>query len=297
MTSAVGDGPDRIDPEATLVVTRPAQDATHLIAALEGLGRTVVAMPVLAIEPVTDARPLAATMAELDRYRVVVFVSPNAIRQALAHRTDPWPATVVVGVMGPGSVETLRSVGIATPVHRVVSPRAGGEVSGDRGDRFDSEALFAALDATIDLTHGFDGRVLIVKGVGGRAWFAERLRGLGIIVDELEAYRRVQPPADAVASAALERLFTSKQAPVFVVTSSEGVDNLVAIVVASVASQGGWAVDAVRTWLFGCRILAPHRRIVERARDAGFTRVSLCAPGDSGIVAAIESSGCRAPRP
>lgn len=296
MTSS-GDGPDRIDPDATLVVTRPAQDATRLIAALEGLGRTVVAMPIIAIEPVADPSPLVATMAGVERYRLVVFVSPNAIRQAIAHRIDPWPSTTTVGVMGPGSVETLRSVGIVEPTHRIVSPRANEDANKDRGDRFDSEALFAALDETIGLASGFDGRVLIVKGVGGRAWFAEHLRALGIAVDELEAYRRVQPSADAVASQALERLFTAGRSPVFVVTSSEGIDNLVAIVVASLALQGGRPVGAVRTWLFGCCILAPHRRIAERARDAGFTRVSLCAPGDSGIVAAIESTGCRAPLP
>lgn len=297
MTSAVGDGPDRIPPDATVVVTRPAQDAVRLIAALEGLGRTVVAMPVIAIEPIADASPLAATMADVERYRLVVFVSPNAIRQAIAHRAARWPSTVTVGVMGPGSVETLRSVGIAMPAHRVVSPQGSADATADRGDRFDSEALFAALDETIDLTHDFDGRVLIVKGVGGRAWFTDRLRELGIAVDEVEAYRRVQPSADPVASASLERLFTSNRAAVFVVTSSEGVDNLVSIVVASLTAHADRSIEAVLAWLFGCCILAPHRRIAERAQDAGFAAVSVCAAGDRGIIAAIESSGCRAPLP
>lgn len=278
-----------IDPAATLIVTRPAQDAGPLIDALRARGRPVVALPVLAIQPADDPALLAATLARIDDYRLVVFVSPNAIRQSLAHRPAPWPCGTVIGVMGPGSVEALARLGIAAPDHRVISPASGALATGEgQGERFDSEALFAALDAVIGLTKGFAGRVLILRGNGGRAWFADRLRSLGIAVDEVAAYRRVRPEADADAQRALADLHASRAAAVFIVTSSEGIANLVAIVEAALTVDSTITADAARSWLFDCRILAPHRRIAEKAREGGFCAVTLCAPGDRGILAAIE---------
>ncbi len=276
-----------IDPRPTLIVTRPAQDARALIAALRARGRDVVALPVIAIEAAADPSTLATTMAHVEDYRLVVFVSPNAIRQALAQRVDEWPIAVPIGVMGPGSVETLKALGIAGPTHRVIDPRVSTRPDA-AGDRFDSEALFAALDDALGLSRDFEGRVLILRGNGGRAWFAERLRSLGIAVDEVAAYRRVRPDADADAAERLRRLFAARDRPVFIVTSSEGIANLLAIVERALADDGSAPLADVRSWLLGCRLLAPHRRIAEKAHETGFSEVSVCAPGDAGILAAIE---------
>ena len=279
-------GTATLDPRATLVVTRPADDAARLIDALRSRGRDVLALPVLAIEPADDPSALAATMARLDDYALVVFVSPNAIRQALAYRCGPWPPATTIGVMGPGSVDALAAVGIAEPGHRVVSPaRVPPGAAGD--ERFDSESLFTALDAQLGLQQGFARPVLIVRGNGGRAWFAERLRALGIEVDEIAAYRRVRPDVARHAGDALRRLHDAGTPIVFVVTSSEGVDHLVALAEEALVERGVAGPDA-RTWVLEGAVLAPHRRIADRARSAGFGAVALCAPGDDGILAAIE---------
>ena len=272
-------GDPLVDRTATVFVTRPIGDAGRLIDALRERGRSVVALPVLGIEPVDDPAALRRAMARVADYRLVVFVSPNAIRQALAHGPEPWPADVTIGVMGPGSVEALRAHGISAPTHRVLSPAAV-ETAQSTTARFDSEALFAALDAALGLTSQFRGRVLLVRGNGGRAWFAERLRRLGIAVDEIEAYRRVRPDLDAATASSLRALVAAKAAALFIVTSSEGVDHLIALV-----DEVG--ADA-RDWLLGCTLLVPHGRIRERAAASGFTRIALCAPGDAGILAAIE---------
>ena len=282
MTGGSGTG---VTVRRTVVVTRPAGDAAALVAALHARGHDVVAMPVIAIEAAADPAALDAAMAALERYAIVVFVSPNAIRRALAARAGPWPDDVTIGVMGPGSVDALRTLGIASPAHRVVSPRVAAVPA---EQRYDSEALFDALDATGGLARGFSGRVLIVRGNGGRAWLAERLRGLGIAVDEVEAYRRVRPAADATARAALVSLAAAGNAATLVVTSSEGVAHLVAIVDEALVRDSGMDTATVRRWLYANPVVAPHARIADRARAAGFTDVTLCAPGDRGIVAAIE---------
>ena len=286
---------------STVIVTRPKGDAAPLIEMLRDRGHEVVAFPVLGIEPVDDAQALAAAMARIDRYRLVVFVSPNAIRHAVALRTQAWPHAVAVAAMGPGSVAALDALGIASPAIRVVSPAdspveqvmsadAGSDAGADAAPslrRYDSEALLAALDATLGLRRGFEGRVLIVRGNGGRAWFADRLRERGIAVDEVESYRRVRPEPDAASAAALRRLYRDDAPAIFIVTSSEGLSNLVAMLEVLLASEGHEVAQA-RQWLLKQRIVAPHARIAEKARRAGFCDVSLAESGDSGIAAAIE---------
>ena len=277
-------GSEGVDPTATLIVTRPEPEAGRLVDALISQGRHAWALPVLAIEDAGDIAAARQALATVDRYALVVFVSPNAIRRALALRDASWPTDVTIGVMGPGSVATLASHGIAAPGHRVIAPPRASTIE-RAGDRFDSEALFDALDATLGLTTAFTGRVLIVRGNGGRAWFGDRLRDLGIAVDEVEAYRRVRPVADAEQVEALRRAFGEAVPPVFIVTSSEGVGHLVAIVEEALADFA--TPTAVRTWLFASTVVAPHRRIAAKATEAGFRRVVTTASGDRGIASAL----------
>ena len=275
------DDDERVDPAATLIVTRPEPEAGRLVSALIANGRRAWALPVLAIEDVVDVASVRQVLATIDRYALVVFVSPNAIRRALALRDAPWPHDVTIGVMGPGSVETLGALGIAAPAYRVVAPRLVAMAERD-GDRFDSEALFEALELRPD----FAGRVLIVRGNGGRAWFGDRLRGLGIAVDEVEAYRRGRPVADAPQveafaprqrrrdAAGVHRDQLGGRRP-------PGRDRR--------GGAGGFHVrpEAVRAWLFDCTIVAPHGRIAANARQVGFRRVVTTASGDRGILAGL----------
>ena len=287
MTDAARDGiPGRVDPDATLVVTRPEDDARALVDALRARGRDVVLLPVLAIRPADDEAALVRAMADVPDYRLVVFVSPNAIRHGLARRPAPWPERTAIGVMGPGSVEALAVHGLLAPAYRIVAP-AGADRAGGDGD-FDSEALYRALEAAIGIGPGFGGRVLLVRGQGGRGWLADRLRSMNIAVDEVEAYRRVRPRASAEAASRLRGLFDAGRSPVFVVTSSEGVGHLQTIVEEAVAGDRPDDSAAVREWLLDATILAPHRRIAETARAMLFRHIVMCAPGNRGIVAAIE---------
>jgi len=273
-----------IDAAATLVVTRPQPDADRLCDALRERGRRAIAFPVLGIEPPDDDAALRRTMARIGDYRLVVFVSPNAVRRALAHRTGPWPPATTIGVMGPGSRAALEALGVEASGVRIVSPAERAVEEG--AERFDSESLFAALDEILGLSAGFDGRALILRGNGGRAWFADRLRSLGIGVDEVEAYRRVRPDPTVEACEALKALFARGEPVAFVVTSSAGVAHLEPLVERALA--GAADAGAARTWLRSMQLVAPHRRIAEVALAAGYRRVAMCGVGDAGILAAIE---------
>src|ERR1700761_1926585 len=130
----------------TVVITRPAGQSSELIRQLDAAGIATLDFPLIDIAPVADDAPLRTALASLERYALVVFVSPNAVDQAFARSNEIWPYALPVGVVGPGSVQALARHGVAAPAHQVISPASGSE---DESTSFDSEGLFAAIDASI----------------------------------------------------------------------------------------------------------------------------------------------------
>ncbi len=283
-----------MEPTATtrlpFFVTRPREDALRLVERLRAAGHDAIVFPVLGIEPPADPAAVEAAMRDLEDHRLVVFVSPNAIRHALAGRERSWPSTVAIAVLGPGSVAILAEHGIDVRTATLVSPAESAPT--DTGEdapagRFDSEALLPRL---LDALDDADPRpVLIVKGDGGRPWLRDRLQERGFEVRAVQAYRRVRPTPDAEGARRLRDLFAAHAGAVFVVTSSEGVSHLVAMVEDVLAGDGSTTGrDEARRWLFAQRVVTPHARIVDVARRLGFMRIDLSAPGDDGIEATIK---------
>ncbi len=284
-------------PTLTAVLTRPAGQSDSLIAALAQEGIAALEFPLIDIAPVADDAPLGAALAALERYALVIFVSPNAIDRALSGLATGWPQSVPIGVVGPGSVAALARHGVAAPAHRVICPalavaiepadastavRASGQPEpGETEPRFDSEALFAALDAQIGIASLAGRRVLIVRGDGGREWLADRLREAGAQVEPVAAYRRVLPAPAPQTWEAVRRLLAG--APhAWLVTSSEGVRNLAALAETHLS-------EAEQAQLKAAPFVAPHPRIAETARALGFDRITASGPGDERIVGALRA--------
>jgi uroporphyrinogen III methyltransferase / synthase len=268
----------------TAVLTRPAGQSAGLAAHLASEGIAVLEFPLIEIGPVEDDAPLCAALASLEAYALVVFVSPNAIDRALARMDRAWPRGVPVGAVGPGSVAALARHGIAAPSYEIVCP-AGADgaapANDDAGVRFDSEALWAALEARFGPA-GFTGRrVLIVRGDGGREWLADRLRQAGAQVEAVAAYRRVAPvPSEEMVSRI--RVLLAGAAHAWLLTSSEGVRNL-----SELARQ--YLTETERAALAHVPLVVPHPRIAETARGLGFDRITPSEPGDERIAAALRS--------
>jgi uroporphyrinogen III methyltransferase/synthase len=218
-----------------------------------------------------------------------VFVSPNAVDRAFACYatvSSIWPHALPVAVVGPASVAALGRHGVAAPDHRVISPPVGAD---EEPARFDSEALFAALEAAFG-PNGFDGkRVLIVRGDGGREWLADRLREAGAEVEAVAAYRRVVPEPSIAAWEQVHALLAG--APhAWLVTSSEGVRNLEAL-----AHEHLTAGEIVQ--LKHAPLVAPHPRIAETARGLGFDRITVSGAGDERIVETLSGLASLAVQP
>src|SRR5438067_5016487 len=107
--------------ERLVVVTRPRRQAGPLADAIAALGRTPVVLPLLEIAPLLDTSLLQAALADLERYALVAFVSPNAIDAALAH-VRAWPPEVAIAVVGAASRAALAHYGAIDAATRIVSP-------------------------------------------------------------------------------------------------------------------------------------------------------------------------------
>lgn len=237
----------------SIVITRPAGQADGLCAALAALGAEPLRYPLLTISPVTDMAPLAAMARRLGEFSLAFFVSPNAVNLGLDAllRERPWPAGLAVSTVGKGSEAALAARGFG----RIIAPDSG----------FDSESVLALPAFQTAAVAG--RRVLILRGDGGRDLLGDTLRARGAEVEYLTCYHRggpVDDPEPLLARARRGRL------DALTLTSSEGLAYLEALP----------GVEALR----GVPVFAPHPRIGERARGAGFAPVITTAAGDSGLI-------------
>ncbi|CAE6828089.1 fused uroporphyrinogen-III synthase HemD/membrane protein HemX [Paraburkholderia aspalathi] len=272
-----GNASSSVDKAAfTVVITRPAGQSNELIAQLAAAGVAVLDFPLIDIAPVTDEAPLRAALASLERYALVVFVSPNAVDHAFARSDAIWPHALPIGVVGPGSVQALARHGVAAPAYTIISPPS---VAEDDTARFDSEGLFAAIDTALGATSLEGKRVLIVRGDGGREWLADRLREAGAEVETVAAYRRLVPEPSIGGWARVHALLAG--APhAWLLTSSEGVRNLHEL------AQEHLTADEI-TQLKHANLVTPHPRIAQTARALGFDSITVSGAGDERIARAL----------
>jgi uroporphyrinogen-III synthase len=249
-----------------VVVTRPIAQAKDLAARIAALGRQVTVFPLLEIHPLPDSGQLSSTLANLESYGMVAFVSPNAIHYAFA-QIQSWPESVAIGVVGEGSRSALAEHGITSPAYTVFSPA--------NPEHSDSEGLLAAMD--IDKLCGKP--VLIVRGETGRELLADVLRARGVQVEQVAAYRRSAPVLNQECRQALSALLCSDHD--WVITSSEAVRNLVQMT-SELAGEKGVQFLQQQT------IFVPHARIETTAREVGFKKRVLTKPGDAGLLAALQ---------
>lgn len=264
-----------------MLVTRPAAEDPHWVAGLQAHGLDAVALPLIAIGPAADPRPVHAAWAGLGDYAALMFVSGNAVAQFFAQKPASldveWSDAAVktrAWSTGPGTSRALRQAGLSSG--QIDAPA-------DDAPQFDSEALWARIGDRV-----WPGqRVLIVRGSdsagqgAGRDWLADRLAGAGVRVERLVAYQRLAPVL-----AGRERALAQAAAAdgsVWLFSSSEAISNLV-----SQLPEQDWA---------RARAVATHHRIAETARRLGFGVVCESRPTLDSVLASIKSMNESRARP
>jgi len=250
-----------------VVITRPAAQAQDLAARINACGRQAVLFPLLCIAPIADSAPLQAALAQLPRYALVVFVSPNAIDAAFEH-LQQWPSSVPIGIVGEGSRVALQRHGVDHSNASIFAPAPHA--------RMDSEALFQALD----LSRLRGKRVLIVRGQAGRDFLSEMLSAAQVEVEHVCAYQRLVPSLTPAMTQQLQALL--KVDSEWIVTSSEALRNLIQL---TMDALGASAVAKIQQQ----RIVVSHHRIAETAQSLGFSCVTMSGSGDERLIAALQS--------
>lgn len=226
-----------------VVITRPLELAAPFARLLERRGARAIVFPAIEIQPL----PAPATLARLADYDMAVFVSPSAVRVALAAQPS-WPPRLAAAV-GAGTRRQLELTG----AQAIIAPPAGA----------DSEALLALPE--MQSLRG--KRVLIVRGEGGRELLAQSLAAHGALVEHAVCYRRARPAADAAPLVAAWRRGELHALTVF---SSEALDNFSAM----------GAADLIAA----LPVFVPHQRIASHARERGAREVVVAAGGDDDVL-------------
>jgi uroporphyrinogen-III synthase len=216
-----------------VLVTRPAHQAENLCRLIEAEGGSVVRLPLLAIEPGTRAAEARRLLAA--PRDLWIFTSANAVRHALPLLGETWPPRLAA--VGPATAAALAAAG-----QDAARPLAGAS----------SEALLELPE----LADAAGLRALVVTGEGGVEVLERGLAARGAVVERAEVYRRVPLPYPPEAVAAALR-----RSDVVVVTSGESLEQLVRL-----------TPEGSRALLLKKPLVVPGARVVEKARELGFTQ-------------------------
>ncbi len=215
-----------------VLVTRPRHQSAGLVALIEQHGGTAIRFPVIEILPARDPRAALASLASLDDYALVIFVSANAVEHGLALMdTAPAPKTRArLVAVGENTAAVLERAGFDA----VLRPARGSS----------SEALLALPELDGRTIAG--SRVLIVRGEGGRQLLGDTLSKRGARVTYAEVYRRALPAANG---GGLADRGSSGGIDTIVITSLEGFENLFVMLGEGAApwlKQAGYVVISER---------------------------------------------------
>jgi uroporphyrinogen-III synthase len=186
-----------------IVITRAAHQAESLAAPLRKLGAETIFLPVIAIAPAADPRPLqeGARRAAEGEYDWIIFTSANSV-EAIAPLLPTFPR---VAAIGPATRRAAEQHGF--PV--ALTP-----------EKYTAESLVEAFGS--ELLEG--RRILIPSSAIARDTVPSALANRGAQVDVVEAYRNVIPPGAGSRAAEVFR----DPLPAWVTFASpSAVDNLI----------------------------------------------------------------------
>ncbi|MDO9107054.1 MAG: uroporphyrinogen-III synthase [Methylovulum sp.] len=244
---------------AHILVTRPAHQADNLSRLILQQGGVAVRLPTLEIAAVDDADKIKRSLAILDTFQWLVFVSANAVTMHNYYldggRMPHTPHTRFAAI-GAATAQAMVHAGL--PVD--VLPEQG----------YNSEALLA-----MPQMQQVDGQAfLIVRGEGGREELATVLRGRGASVDYLDVYKRIIPAVDC---SGVLSLLAQRKLDAVTVTSGEALQNLLLML-----------GEHYHQRLFAIHLIVVSDRIAQMAADIGCKQIVVAAgPSDAAILEAV----------
>jgi uroporphyrinogen-III synthase len=163
-----------------VVVTRAEHQSEGLAAAFERAGARVELLPLLAVVPPADPRPLERAASDLASYDWLVFTSANTV-EAFLPLAGPLRAGLKIAVVGPATAAALRTFGSEPHL---------------TAHKAEAEGLAADLGP-----HVAGKRVLLPQAADARPALLQRLKAAGADAVAVVAYDK-RLPEEAPARAA-----------------------------------------------------------------------------------------------
>ncbi|MFK8052496.1 MAG: uroporphyrinogen-III synthase [Woeseiaceae bacterium] len=226
-----------------ILITRAVTQAEPFARAVTEAGGLPVLLPGISIEPVKPVH----TGDEADW---VIFISPNAVTWGLDEVSRLINNGAQVAAIGPSTARELATKGISQPLHA--------------RDGFDSESLLR-LPVFRDLR---GKRIVIVRGVGGRAKLHETLRQRGAEIVFAETYRRDRPTLSAEQVQYMEDRWASGVVSATTCLSVATLDNIMT----TLTTRGQRMFNVTP-------LLSPSHRVLERAQQLGHNAHQKLASG------------------
>jgi uroporphyrinogen-III synthase len=256
-----------------VLLTRPADQAHGLAAAIRAQGGQAFLLPLLNIAPVhsaEDTQRVRSRIMALDQYEIAIFISTNAATLGLEWIENFWPQLPVglqACAVGPGTAAVLRQ--LPWPVHCATTGVT-------------SEDLLA-----LPVLQQVDGkRIALFRGKGGRELLADTLRERGAQVDYVELYTREAPAHRPLQTLAL---LQEQAINAVVLTSQQIFDTFHTLLQQGVAaldvSQDS-APSALLVLQQNLTLVVPSARVEEVARRMGYPRVQNAGGADDQAVLA-----------
>jgi len=244
-----------------IVNTRPAQQADALSKGIKAAGGDVLLFPTIEIQPLVLNQENKQKIQQLHQFDIIIFISPNAVNFGLTQilAETALPKEILLATIGQGSAKSL-------------ADQLGRQPDIVPSENFNSEGLLA----TKVLQNVESKRILIIRGEGGREHLKQTLQSRGAQVEYLNVYRRVKP---AISTAQFEQNLQKNQIAAIVITSATSLHNLVEL-----------TPDKVVPLLYRAPLVLINQRLVEVAREAGFTSklIIASAASDEAIIETLK---------
>lgn len=192
----------------TVLVTRPRPHGEILCEKIRQAGGRAIYFPTIEFSPPQDEKAFQQSIATLDQFDWIIFISPQAVYQSvpLIQRNWPeFPSQINVAATGEGTANALKMAGLPVSVYPQEDWR--------------SEGLLAL--AAFQQVQG--KKIAIIRGEGGRPYLADQLMLRGAKVSHIIAYRRDLPKVELTGYI---DLLQTQQIDIIVCTSVEILQNL-----------------------------------------------------------------------
>lgn len=244
---------------AHVLVTRPEHQAEKLSGLIEATNGVAIRFPTLEIVPLNHSLQIQNTMAQLESYQWLIFISANAVTmQGYYSDSDKIKnlSSTRIAAIGKATAQALQQRALVVDL----VPESG----------YNSQALLAMADMQVIKGQ----KCLIIRGENGHEELADTLRTRGATVEYLDVYKRIMPTID---SSQVMIMIEKKKLDVITITSGEALKNLVSMVGKSSHQS-----------LFEIPLVVVSNRIRQIAAEIGFKRIAVTqSPSDNAVLETV----------